>query len=231
MAGLRIREMAPEQRPRERLLRHGAAALNDAELLAILLRTGVEGANAIEVARELLARFGSLTAIAHCTVEQLAEIKGIGPAKALHLTAAFGLGHRLAHETLVREQIDRPELVYDLLAGEMRMLQKESLKVLLLDTRHRLMRIEQISLGSLNESIAHPREVFKPAFVYSAHSIIVVHNHPSGDPSPSDTDHRLTRRLSEAAHLLQINLLDHIIIGSPGADTPPYFSFKEAGIL
>jgi DNA repair protein RadC len=231
MRGLRIREMAPEERPRERLIRLGSEALSDAELIAILLRTGIEGANAIDVARQLLEKFHSLTAIARCSAKELAEIKGIGQTKALHLVAAFGLGDRLAREKLSRRKIDSPELVYDLLGYEMRMLQKESLRVILLDTRYHLKRIEQVSLGSLNESIAHPREVFKPAFVHSAHSLIVVHNHPSGDPAPSESDYRLTRRLSEAAQLLQINLLDHIIIGSPRENGPPYFSFKEAGVL
>jgi len=113
----------------------------------------------------------------------------------------------------------------------MRMLRTESLRVVLLDTRYRLMRIESVSVGSMNESIAHPREIFRPAITYSAYAVIVVHNHPSGDPSPSQTDHSLTRRLAEAAELLQIKLLDHIIIGAPSEGHSGYFSFKEAGVL
>jgi DNA repair protein RadC len=111
------------------------------------------------------------------------------------------------------------------------MLRKESLRVVLLDTRYHLLRVEQISLGSINESIAHPRDVLRPAVISSAYAIVVVHNHPSGDPSPSQTDHSLTRRLAEAAELLQIKLLDHIIIGAPVEGSPGYFSFKEAGVL
>src|SRR5436190_2251611 len=111
------------------------------------------------------------------------------------------------------------------------LLRTESLRVVLLDTRYRLMRVEAVSVGSMNESIAHPREIFRPAITYSAYAVIVVHNHPSGDPSPSQTDHSLTRRLAEAAELLQIKLLDHIIIGAPSDTTPGYFSFKEAGVL
>ena len=110
-------------------------------------------------------------------------------------------------------------------------LQKESLRVILLDTRYHLIRVEEISLGSINESIAHPRDVFRPAVISSAYAVIVLHNHPSGDPSPSQTDHSLTRRLAEAAELLQIKLLDHIIIGAPSDTSPGYFSFKEAGVL
>ena len=113
----------------------------------------------------------------------------------------------------------------------MRALHKESLRVILLDTRYHLLRIEEIAIGSLNESIAHPREIFRPAILYSAFAVIVAHNHPSGDPSPSEADHRLTRRLAEAAQLLQIQLLDHIIIGAPADHRAPYFSFKEAGVL
>jgi DNA repair protein RadC len=113
----------------------------------------------------------------------------------------------------------------------MRALHKESLRVVLLDTRFHLIRTEEVSLGSVNESIAHPREVFRPAIIYSAYALIVAHNHPSGDPSPSQADHSLTRRLREAAELLQIRLLDHLIIGAPAPDRTPYFSFKEAGIL
>jgi DNA repair protein RadC len=113
----------------------------------------------------------------------------------------------------------------------MRMLHKESLRVILLDTKYHLLRIEEVSLGSINESIAHPRDVFRPAIISSAYAVIVVHNHPSGDPSPSQSDHSLTRRLNEAAELLQIRLLDHIIIGAPAEGRAPYFSFKEAGVL
>ena len=162
---------------------------------------------------------------------EIAAIHGIGQTKAVQLVAAFGLGQRLARESLARKKIDSPELVCDLIAAEMRMLHKESLRVILLDTKYHLLRIEEVSIGSVNESIAHPREVFRPAIISAAYAVIVVHNHPSGDPSPSQADHSLTRRLSEAAELLQIRLLDHIIIGAPAEGRAAYFSFKEAGVL
>src|SRR6266404_2682011 len=202
MPQLKIREMPQDERPREKLLARGADALSNAELIAILLRTGRRGMNVIDVARELLDKYKSFAELSRCSVKELREIKGIGPAKSL-----------------------------ELLGDEMRMLRTESLRVVLLDTRYRLMRIESVSVGSMNESIAHPREIFRPAITYSAYAVIVVHNHPSGDPSPSQTDHSLTRRLAEAAELLQIKLLDHIIIGAPSDTTPGYFSFKEAGVL
>ena len=231
MSQIKIREMPQEERPREKLAAHGAAALTDPELIAILLRTGVVGANAVEVGRELLNRYGSLAGLSRCTVDELAKIRGVGFAKAVQLVAAFGLGQRLARETLSKQKIDSPELANELVGAEMRRLHKESLRVILLDTRYHLIRIEEVSIGSVNESIAHPRDVFRPAVVSSAYAVIVVHNHPSGDPSPSQTDHSLTRRLAEAAELLQIKLLDHIIIGEPSEQGAGYFSFKEAGVL
>lgn len=231
MPSLTIHELPEEDRPREKLAAKGAAALSDSELIAILLRTGMQGANAIEIARRLLEEFKSLGELSRCSVQEIAKVKGIGLAKAVQLAAAFGLGARLARETLTRQKIDAPEIVYELLGPEMRALHTESLRVILLNTRYGLLRIAEVSTGSVNESIAHPREIFRPALIYSAYAVIVVHNHPSGDPAPSDADHRLTRRLAEAAQLLQITLLDHIIIGSPDGKRLPYFSFKEAGIL
>ncbi|PYL25870.1 MAG: JAB domain-containing protein [Verrucomicrobia bacterium] len=231
MSQLKIREMPREERPREKLAAHGASALTSPELIAILLRTGRRGANAVELARQLLEKYGSLTGLTRCTVDELRKVKGVGPTKAVQLVAAFGLGQRLARETLSKQKIDSPELVNELVGPEMRRLRKESLRVVLLDTRYHLIRVEEVSIGSVNESIAHPRDVFRPALVSSAYAVIVVHNHPSGDASPSQTDHSLTRRLAEAAELLQIKLLDHIIIGAPTEESPGYFSFKEAGVL
>jgi DNA repair protein RadC len=132
---------------------------------------------------------------------------------------------------LAKQKIDSPELVNELIGREMRMLRKEVMRVILLDTRYHLLRIDEVSTGSINESIAHPREIFRPAVIASAHAVVLVHNHPSGDPSPSQADHRLTRRLAEAAELMQIKLLDHIIIGAQSNERPGYFSFKEAGVL
>jgi len=228
---IRILEMAQQERPREKLLSRGPAALNDSELIAILLRTGLPGANAVEVARQLLCRYKSLTGLSRCSVQELSEIPGIGMAKAVELVAAFRLGQRLARETLSLQKIDSPEIVYDLLGSEMRTLHKESLRVILLDTKYHLLDLKEVSLGSMNESIAHPRDVFRPAMICSAYAMILVHNHPSGDPSPSQADHNLTRRLREAAELLQIRLLDHIILGTPADGRPAYFSFKESGVL
>jgi DNA repair protein RadC len=231
MATLRIQELPDEDRPREKLLKQGAASLSDSELIAILLRTGTVGANAIDVARELLLRNQSLTALSRRGAKEIAAVKGIGLAKAMQLAAAFELGKRLAQESPARGRLDTPELLYEFLGAEMRMLSKESLRVVLLDTRLHLMRVEEVSLGSLSECIAHPREVFRPAIVHSASAVVLAHNHPSGDPTPSAADIQMSRRMAEAARLLQIRLLDHIILGQPSEQRRPYYSFKEAGLL
>ena len=173
--------MPADERPREKLAAHGAAALADSELIAIFLRTGMVGANAIDVARDLLKRHGSLRGLSRCSVDELAKIPGVGFAKAVQLAAAFSLGNRLARETLANQKIDSPEPVNGLVGGEMRMLRKEAMRVVLLDTRYHLIRVEEVSSGTVNESIAHPREIFRPAVIASAYALIVVHNHPSGD--------------------------------------------------
>ena len=226
-----IHDLPPEDRPREKLTTLGAAALADAELLAIILRVGVKGTSAVELGRQLIARYGSLAALARCRVEELAAIHGMGPAKAVQLAAAFGLASRLAREKLTRQRIDSPELIYELLGAEMRLLVKESLRVVLLDTKHYLIRVEEVSLGSLNESVAHPREILQPVLIHSAFAFILVHNHPSGDPEPSDADRRLTTRLVEATRLMQLKMYDHVIIGSSANQRHPWFSFKEAGLI
>ena len=231
MGSLKINELPAEERPREKLAAHGAGALSDSELIAILLRTGLPGANAVDVARQLLQRYGSLGGLARCTVSELAGTKGVGPAKAVQLAAAFGLATRLARERLNKRKMDTPALIYELLGDEFRALHRESLRVILLDTKLRMIRVEEISLGSLNESTAHPREIFRPALIHAAYAVVIVHNHPSGDPTPSEADRRLTVRLAEAARLLQIILLDHVILGAADDGRQPWFSFREVGIL
>jgi DNA repair protein RadC len=231
VASLKIQELLEGERPREKLALHGAPALSEPELIAILLRVGTQGANAIDVARQLLKEFGSLTGVSRATVPELSRIKGVGKAKAVQLAAAFELGHRLTRQTLPRRTLGTPEEVWSLLGGEMTRLHRESLRSILLDTKLQLIRIEEISLGSLNESTAHPREIFRPAVLYSAYGIILVHNHPSGDPAPSDADRRLTYKLKGVAELLQILLLDHVILGNTEGGRTPWFSFRESGLL
>jgi DNA repair protein RadC len=226
-ASPRIQELPEAERPREKLAALGAAALADSELIAILLRVGMKGCSAIDLARKLIERFGNLSGLARASVKEIASVKGLGLAKAVQLAAAFGLAGRLARETLIRSPIH----VYDLLGAELRQLAKESLRVILLDTRLCLLRVEEIALGSLTDCIAHPREILRHVIIGSAHGFILVHNHPSGDPTPSEADRRLTIRIADAARIMQVNFFDHIILGSPSPGGLPYFSFRGCGLI
>lgn len=229
---MRIREIPQSDRPREKLANRGPASLTDAELLAIFLRTGLKGKSAITLAGELLHAKGSLLALSRCSAAELPRlVSGIGPAKAAELCAAFELGKRLARGAGERPILDSAEAIHATFGAELQAMDREVLKVALLDTKLRLLRLEEVALGSLTECIAHPREIFRPAIVHSAYGVILMHNHPSGDPAPSQADHRLTRQLAEAARLLQINFLDHVILGTPDGGRSPYFSFREAGCL
>jgi len=229
---VKIHELPESDRPREKLARLGPPSLTDAELLAIFLRTGTRGRSAITVANELLAAKGSLDAIAKCETAELAgAVPGLGPAKAAELRAAVELGNRLARGGAPRPAIDSAEAAHQLFGPAMRASAREILKVLLLDTKLRLIADVKIAEGSLNECIAHPREVLLPAVVRKAYAILVMHNHPSGDPAPSQADLALTRRIREAAEIFQITLIDHVIVGSAEGGRQPYFSFREAGVL
>jgi len=227
-----LRELPAEERPRERLAKFGAESLSDPELLAIFVRTGTSGRDAICVARELLNRAGGLSLLSRLGPQEIPHLaSGIGPAKAAELTAAFEIGKRLARNQEERPQLSSSRKVFEVLGPALQCLHQEVLHVGLLDTRLRLIRALEVSRGSLNESIAHPREIFRPALTHSAYGILVLHNHPSGDPTPSESDRRMTRKLLEASHILDIRLTDHLIVGNAEGGRSPYFSFKEAGLL
>jgi len=210
----------------------GAGAFSDAELLAIFINTGVKGENALQVAQRLLREQGSLRQISRAEAVDLARMRAVGPAKAAHLAAAFELGRRAEQEWTRETPMDRPELIFKYLGAEMQSLPHESLRVLLLNSRFHLMRQEELSRGTLNETIAHPRDILHKVVIHRAYAFAIAHNHPSGDPSPSDADKRFTRRLKECADVLGLILFDHIIIGTPAESREqPYFSFKERGML
>jgi DNA repair protein RadC len=228
-----IREMPEGDRPRERLKERGAAALSDAELIAILLRTGVKGQSAVQVAQELLREFKTLEEVARAPLETLAKTKGVGPTKAIQLKAAFELARRLSGSSRGKQAIiGSPEDAAAVVREEMRTLDREEFGVLLLNTKNGLIKKCGISRGSLNASIVEPREVFKDAIAASAASMILVHNHPSGDPTPSSEDISITKRLVKAGELLNISVLDHIILGhrTTGREQD-HVSLKELGLM
>lgn len=210
----RITDLSSTDRPRERLRSLGAQALSNAELLAVLLGSGVSGLNAVELAQELLSEYQGLTGLHAADFDQLTATRGIGQAKAAQLIAAVEMGRRLAasgpNESPV---IQSPEQAAELLIYEMGALQQEYLRVLILDTRNRLQKIVEVYHGSLNSSLIRIGEVFRDAVRINAASIIVAHNHPSGDPAPSPEDIAVTRAIVEAGRLLDIEVLDHLIIG------------------
>lgn len=220
-----IADLPPEMRPREKLEALGPEKLSDGELLAILLRTGSKKESAISLADRILAQPKGLTFLAESSIEDFAEIHGIGLAKACQIKAAIELGRRVALESKgAKPVIKTPEDVAELLMEQMRHLDREHFVVLLLDTKNQVLHRETISIGSLNASIVHPRELFKQAIKKSAATVILVHNHPSGDPTPSIEDLTITKRLVEAGELLGINVLDHIIIGDQ-----KHYSLKRQG--
>jgi DNA repair protein RadC len=228
---LRIKDLPGNERPRERLAEHGPDGVSNVDLIAILLRTGSKGVSAIHVAEHLLSRFESLNRLARASLEELQQTKGIGPDKAIALKSAFTLAQRMARELQMEAPLmDNPERVAELLREENRFYEVERFQVALLNTRRRLIRVERISQGTLDTLLVHPREVFKVAIAANASAIVLVHNHPSGDPTPSEADIKVTRDLIRAGQLLKIEVLDHIILGRQTHDRPKdYVSLKELG--
>lgn len=218
-----IKNLPLLERPRERLQHLGPEALNLSELMAIILRLGSHGTNALGLANRILSRFGNLKEVASAALEELADVDGVGMAKAVQLKAAFELGRRLTVFTGdIRPCIKKPADVAGLLADEMKLLQKETFRELVLNTKNQLLKIETVSIGILNASLVHPREIFKPAIKASGNAVILVHNHPSGDPFPSKEDIEVTKKLIDAGKILGIEVQDHIIIGDGS-----YVSMKE----
>jgi DNA repair protein RadC len=222
-----IEQWSEGEGPRERLYWNGAAALADVELLALQLGSGTRGRSAVDVAREVLATYGSLAEVASREVTELAGVRGIGPVKAARLAAAFEMTRRLRARTQGRRVIlSGPEEVYAAFAPLMEDLKREVFRVAMLDAQNGLLRDRVVSEGTLSASLVHPREVFKPAILESAASVILLHNHPSGDPTPSREDIRLTRQLADCARLLDLRIHDHVVIGRGS-----FVSFAQRGII
>ncbi len=217
-----IKDMPRAERPRERLVRLGPKSLNSFELIAIILRVGYGKQSAIDLAKQILRDIDDLSELRTKTVYELSRIKGVGMTKAVMLLAAFELGERVLTSRHEKSMVCSPADVYELLKYDMQDLKQEVLNVLFLDVKTNLIAKKTIFIGGLNQSLVHPREIFKYAVKYSAYAIILVHNHPSGDPEPSKQDIDVTEQFIEAGKLLQIELLDHIIIAGNH-----YLSIKE----
>ena len=222
----KMQDHPEEERPRERLVNAGAGALKDAELLAILFRTGSRELNALRLAEKLLVEFQGLRGVARASLQELQGVKGVGRVKAIEIKAALELGLRLAthHNRNTKDRMDRPEAVHEHLKHTFKEYETEHFKALLLNTKNELLRVVEISHGGVDETVAAPRDVFRQAVREGASGVVVAHNHPSGDPEPSRADLMLTRRLKEAADIIGIRFLDHVIFGDGR-----YVSLKERG--
>lgn len=225
--GYGMRDVPNEDRPRERMMQFGAEALSHTELLAILLRTGTRNESAVHLAGRVLQNCGSLSGLVDMSLEEMTAIRGIGPAKAVQLRAGIELGRRLTRTAREdRLTVRRPQDAADYLMEQLRYLKKEHFICLFLNTKNQLITRETLSVGTLNASLVHPREVFRAAIKCSSASLICVHNHPSGDPTPSPEDISLTKRLVEAGELVGIDVLDHLVIGEHS-----FVSLKERGLM
>lgn len=220
-----VKALPKEDRPRERLLRYGSDALSQQELLAILLGCGTVGKPVLTLARELLTSFGSLERLSQATLPELSAIKGVGRAKAIQIQAAFALFRKL-HEGAPPELLDSPKKIYEAIYADFLKETVEVLLLLLLDVKRRCIHREFISRGTLTELLLHPREILHVAIRHRAHTFVIAHNHPSGDPTPSLKDLEMTKSLAEAARLVGIALYDHLIVGRGH-----YVSLRERGVV
>jgi len=222
---MRIKDISKENRPRERFLKNGATSLSDAELLAVILQKGNKKENVVDMSNRLLSKHG-INKLSDLSLKELQEINGIGPAKAMQIKALFEFNKRHNLSKTNGNSIKSAKDVYEYASQRFAFNDKEQFMILHLNTKNRIIKDEIISIGTLNASIIHPREVFKSAIRESSNSIILVHNHPSGDPEPSQEDEQITQKLFDAGKLLSIKIKDHVIVGDE-----KHYSFKEESIL
>jgi len=222
-----VRDLPKAERPRERLIKLGAEALSAQELLALIIARGIPEKSVINISQEVLNNFKNIKGVGEATIEQLCQIRGIGPAKAVQIKACFEIGKRGELEPEQKKyDIKNPSEVVKTIRALIKDKAKEHFKLIILDSRNKIIEITNISIGTLNANLAHPREIFKDAITRNAASIILAHNHPSGDPEPSEEDLKITKQLTEAGKILGIDVLDHIIIAKNS-----YISFKEKGLI
>ena len=222
-----IKELPLKERPRERFIKYGSSYIQSFELIAIILRTGSKDESVLELAKRVSYKYNSLKDLSNASINDLKSIKGIGDSKAIELLAAFELGRRVSNETFNEQsKLQSPESIFLFLKSELEMKTQEHFLALYLNTKGELIKKETLFIGSLNSSLIHPREIFKHAVINSAAAIIICHNHPSGDPTPSKQDIDITKLIHKNSLMMDIELLDHIIIGKDR-----YFSFKEKGLI
>ena len=226
-----IPNLPSEQRPREKLVNLGAASLSDAELLAIFLRTGVQGESAIDIGKKLIIKHGSLAQLGRLEAKEIAQEKGLGLAKASQLLACFELGARVAKESLQQTKMDDPHRVAQFLRPIIGNRRTETLLVIVVDRKLNLIKYQEISQGDVSSTIAHPRDILRPVIIHQGEGLILAHNHPSGDPTPSIADRTITERVADAAKLMNVRLFDHLIIGQNSDNHSDYYSFSESGLL
>lgn len=223
----KIKDMRDDERPRERLINHGASSLTDSELLAIIIRDGITGYSAIDISRDLLDKYNNLSQLSSCDFSEFKTLKGIGPAKAIALSAVFEIARRIHTQSFDEfKYYANPENIAKHYIPKLKGVKNEIFRVLLLNSASKIFREVVVSQGTLNSSLVHPREVFKTAISESAASIVLLHNHPSGNTIPSKEDLHITRQIKEAGDIINIKVLDHIIIGENN-----YYSFAETGLL
>lgn len=228
----KIPDLPKNERPRERLARLGASSISDAELLAIFLRVGVKGTSAIELGRSLLNKYGSLTELGGMSVKELSSEHGLGSAKAAQLLAAFELGARCANEKMRRAPMNSADAIYDVVAPRLAHERKEHILLILLDVKLRGVRTIELSKGTADTVLCEPRDVLHHVIINQCPAFVLVHNHPSGDPTPSSADFKMTLRISEATKIMGVRLVDHLIIGRPREGMEkPYYSFAMEGRL
>lgn len=220
-----IQHLPESERPRERLMRHGPESLSTTEILAVILGSGTKSMPVLQLAQEIIVRFGTLHQLAEATIEELCQIKGVGLAKAIQLKACFSLGSRASRQSATtRYKINNPLQAYHLIKDELEIEKRELFLVILQDVKNCVLCHQIVAIGTLSNSLVHPREVFYPAIRHKAASMILAHNHPSGDPTPSQQDHEVTKTLVEVGRLMGIPVNDHIIIGDQ-----KYVSMRQKG--
>ncbi len=223
----RINDLPQDERPREKMQRLGASALSAAELLAIFLRTGTQGASAIDIGRDLIAKHQNLSSLGRLKIDDLKNEHGLGLAKACQLAAAFELGLRASRENLQNTPLDTPKRIEQYFSSQLQYRNTEVLMVATLTSKFHLRRVIEISHGTADGTLSFVRDVIRPALIDQAPAFLVIHNHPSGDPTPSTADQHFTKRLNEAADLFHLTLADHVIIGRSNHGHKGYYSFRE----